>query len=62
MGSATIERVRRKQSKYRELWLAVGALLSNAEDPKHVKTATAMCGKKELDRLYRVWAKGLKRR
>jgi len=40
---------------YKRLWLAVGALLANAENPKHVKTATAMCGKKELENLHRVW-------
>ena len=41
--------------RLRELWLAVGGLLANSEDPKFVKTGIAMCGTKELANLYRVW-------
>jgi hypothetical protein len=48
---------RKPRSHYEELWLAAGALLADAEDPKNIKTATAMCGRKELMRLYRVWKK-----
>lgn len=38
-----------------KLLLAVGGLLANAEDPKHVKTATAMCGKGDLVNVWKVW-------
>lgn len=41
---------------YKRLWLAVGVLLANAEDPKFVKTKTAMCGAAELEKLGKVWA------
>ena len=64
MNAPALKKAKRtkKLSPYRELWQAAGGLLSNAEDPKFVKTATAMCGKKDLENLYRVWAKGLRRR
>lgn len=39
----------------RELLLAVGGLLANAEDPKFVQTATAFVGKKNLAKVGRVW-------
>lgn len=45
----------------RDLLLAVGVLLSNAEDPKLVQTATAMCGKAQLLKVGRVWRRVWKR-
>lgn len=45
----------------RDLLLSVGVLLSNAEDPKHVLTATAMCGKAQLLKVSRVWRRCWKR-
>ena len=40
---------------YKKLWMAVGQLLVNAEDPKYVKTATAMVGTKNLAALLKTW-------
>lgn len=45
------------RNDYAQLWVAAGALLSNAEDPKFVITKTAMCGKAQLAALGRVWNK-----
>jgi hypothetical protein len=39
----------------RELLLAVGALLANAEDPKELITETAFVGKRNLAKVGRVW-------
>lgn len=40
-----------------ELLLAVGGLLTNAEDPTKVTTNTAMCGRFDLQAVHRVWKK-----
>lgn len=40
-----------------ELLLAVGGLLTNAEDPTKVTTNTAMCGRLDLQNVHRVWKK-----
>jgi hypothetical protein len=39
----------------RELLMAVGGLLANAEDPKFVQTNTAFVGTKNLAKVGRVW-------
>ena len=48
---------RLKMKNQRALLLAVGGLLTNAEDPKFVKTKTAMCGKDALANVGRVWTR-----